>query len=903
MKVHSMAKQHLLLVDGDAKSLRVMEVSLKKAGFQVTTAIHGKDALEKVQISPPDLVLSETKMPEMDGLELVHVLKADERFRQIPVVFLTNQKAVEAKVKGLELGAEDYLTKPIYIKEVVTRIRMILQKVEKERAEKKEQKAGFNGGLADMGVVDLVQTFEIGRKTGTIKIEGERIGYIYFKEGRAIDAELGRLKGENAFYRILNTFEGQFEVSFSPVERPDKIEMSTQGLLMEGMRRLDEWGRMLEQLPPLETVFELDYQALAERLAEIPDEVNGLLRLFDGRRSLGRVVDDSDFEDLAALGIVSKLYFEGMIREANAVEVKSNKPAIGEWLNTGENPLGGEAQPSQGTATELPESQLSTNAPPAMDMSDELAGAEPELPPLGVEETEELAVHVPEVANPTLPEQKSEPLDRARAEAVTQKLSPVPAEAADDIALPMPEEEFETIETDDTPVPQPPPEFAAASIEVLKFSPRPRMTPPEVAKRSQFLVEKPSRALDRARKQLLENWEVESEHNAPMNWAPVDWAKIETETKALQSPVPVRPAIFGGAATEKIALPPLKPIQTPIDLRAVPLPAKGVETLHVEAGSAVPNIVVSSEAFDSASQKQRSNPVTIPAPRASPGAVLGKLSPPRANSNQPVGSAESEEAFFDDAEGKNTTLLSVENPLPASNSSWPLVIGAGLILGVMGTAWYMNQDFQKTNNAGNSTLGTTAIEPTTEVFAVVDSGLSDSISDTELSPLPMATAATGDVDGAVMPSDEIDAGLLLPASAVVEKIPVQEPDSGIQLAAAGELEALMTQANAAIVKENYRKAYKLYQQALQIEPDNLEVKAGYAMTLVMSDGDYRVAVPLLKETVQADPLNARAWLCLGLAYQSMGKDSEAKIPYREYLKLEPNGKQAGEVRSALKMIR
>ena len=84
---------------------------------------------------------------------------------------------------------------------------------------------------------------------------------------------------------------------------------------MEGMRRLDEWGRMLEQLPPLETVFEVDYRQLAERLSEIPDEVNGLLRLFDGRRTLAQVVDDSDFEDLAALGIISKLYFEGLIRE------------------------------------------------------------------------------------------------------------------------------------------------------------------------------------------------------------------------------------------------------------------------------------------------------------------------------------------------------------------------------------------------------------------------------------------------------------------------------------------------------------------------------------------------------------------------------------------------------------
>jgi CheY-like chemotaxis protein len=336
------AKQHLLLVDGDAKSLRVMEVSLKKAGFSVTTAIHGKDALEKVQISPPDLVLADTKMPEMDGFELCKALKSDERFKFIPFVFLTNQKSVEFKVRGLELGGDDYLTKPIYIKEIVTRVKMILQKAEKERIEKRETtKGGFAGSLADMGVVDLVQTFEIGRKTGIISIQGERTGTVYFKEGRVIDAELGRLKGENAFYRMLNTFEGQFEVQFTALDRPERIEVSTQGLLMEGMRRLDEWGRMLEQLPPLETVFEIDYHQLAERLSEIPDEVNGLLRLFDGKRTLSRVVEDSDFEDLAALGIISKLYFEGLIRElgnAPLEPVPSSKPGIEQWLNAAPPP-------------------------------------------------------------------------------------------------------------------------------------------------------------------------------------------------------------------------------------------------------------------------------------------------------------------------------------------------------------------------------------------------------------------------------------------------------------------------------------------------------------------------------------------------------------------------------------
>ena len=330
-----MAKQHLLLVDGDPKSLRVMEVSLKKAGFSVTTATDGKDALQKIQISPPDMVLSDTRLSELDGFELCRRLKDDERLRHIPFVFLTSQKAVEFKVRGLEMGGEDYLTKPIYIKEIVTRARMILQKAEKERFERRETRGGFTGSLSDLGVVDLVQTFEVGRKTGLIRLDGERSGTIYFRDGRVTDAELGRLAGENAFYRMLNTFEGNFEVQFVPVDRPERIEVSTQGLLLEGMRRLDEWGRMLEQLPPLETVFEIDYRQLAERLSEIPDEVNGLLRLFDARRSLSRVVDDLDFEDLAALGIISKLYFEGLVREAGGTPPfgAHESRALGAWLD------------------------------------------------------------------------------------------------------------------------------------------------------------------------------------------------------------------------------------------------------------------------------------------------------------------------------------------------------------------------------------------------------------------------------------------------------------------------------------------------------------------------------------------------------------------------------------------
>lgn len=312
-----MAKQQLLLVDADPASVRVLEVSLKKAGFSVTTATDGLDALTKLELSSPDLVLTDTRLPRIDGYELVRRIKEMPDLANVPVVFLTSQKAVEDKIRGLELGVEDYLTKPIFVRELIARVHLLLTRRTHQRVATVapgSRRSKLSGDLADMGVVDLLQTFELGRKSGVARLHsGPHEAIIYFREGKVVDAEHGRLVGEEAVYRCLIWTGGTFDVDFMPIDHPEVIMTSTQGLLMEGMRRVDEWGRLCEQLPPLETVFVVDGAQLAERLNEIPDELNGILRLFDGHKTLLDVVDESPFEDLSTLGTVTKLFFEGLL--------------------------------------------------------------------------------------------------------------------------------------------------------------------------------------------------------------------------------------------------------------------------------------------------------------------------------------------------------------------------------------------------------------------------------------------------------------------------------------------------------------------------------------------------------------------------------------------------------------
>src|SRR5215472_6788241 len=298
--------------------MRVLEVSLKKAGYSVTTAKDGLDALSKVELSTPDLVLSDTRLPKLDGYALVRRLKEKPEWAIIPVVFLTSQKSVEDKIRGLELGVEDYLTKPIFVRELLARVNLLLaRRTQESIATTRSTATGrtrFSGSTKDMAVVDLLQTFEVSRKSGVVHLaSGGQTGDIYFRDGKIVDAEVGRLRGEEAIYRTLIWNEAEFEVVFTPVSRDDVIGTSTQGVLMEGMRRVDEWGRLLEQLPPLTTTFEVDHAQLLERLNEIPDELNGILRLFDGSRSLLQVVDESPFEDLSTLSTISKLFFEGLL--------------------------------------------------------------------------------------------------------------------------------------------------------------------------------------------------------------------------------------------------------------------------------------------------------------------------------------------------------------------------------------------------------------------------------------------------------------------------------------------------------------------------------------------------------------------------------------------------------------
>lgn len=189
---------------------------------------------------------------------------------------------------------------------------------DEHRARRKDREASVVGSLSDMGVADLVQTLEMGRKSGVLHLKartGAR-GTCWLRDGRVVDCELtGAPAGEEAFYRVLRWREGGFAIEFKLVEREERIALPTQALLLQGMRRIDDWGRLVEQLPPLERRLEVDVARLGERLAKLPDEVNTLLRLFDGHRTLAQVLEAAPRGDVATAEDVTRLVADGILHE------------------------------------------------------------------------------------------------------------------------------------------------------------------------------------------------------------------------------------------------------------------------------------------------------------------------------------------------------------------------------------------------------------------------------------------------------------------------------------------------------------------------------------------------------------------------------------------------------------
>lgn len=128
LKMAAPAKTKILIVDDEPDAVELIEFNLKSAGFEVATAENGAEALRKAKSLSPALIVLDIMLPEMDGLQVCKTLRSDPATASIPVLMLTAKTAEVDRILGLELGADDYVTKPFSPRELVLRIKNLLRR-------------------------------------------------------------------------------------------------------------------------------------------------------------------------------------------------------------------------------------------------------------------------------------------------------------------------------------------------------------------------------------------------------------------------------------------------------------------------------------------------------------------------------------------------------------------------------------------------------------------------------------------------------------------------------------------------------------------------------------------------------------------------------------------------------
>ena len=130
-------KKKILVVDDEPHIVRLVEVNLQRAGYDVLTAMDGIEALEQVKANRPDMIVLDVMMPRMDGFTVLKHLKADPETKEIPVIMLT-AKAQDADIfRGWQSGVDSYLTKPFNPMELLTFVKRIFESLEYDEGEDK----------------------------------------------------------------------------------------------------------------------------------------------------------------------------------------------------------------------------------------------------------------------------------------------------------------------------------------------------------------------------------------------------------------------------------------------------------------------------------------------------------------------------------------------------------------------------------------------------------------------------------------------------------------------------------------------------------------------------------------------------------------------------------------------
>ncbi len=894
----------LLLVDADARSLRVLEVSLKKAGFAVRTAESVAAARDAISAERPEVVITESTLPDGDGFGLCAELKSGDD--KSSVVFLSQESSPEQKIQAINAGADDFLAKPVLVKDIITRLRALLETRESERLAKRERPGNLSGNLASMGVVDLLQVMETGKKSGIVHVSSDPVksgGYVsgaeergtmFFRDGNLVDAKLGEKVGAEVVYRMLLWEDGVFEIEFKQISRSDVVNLPTQTILLEGMRRVDEWSKLQAELPALSAKPTLDYATLGRTFPVVPEDTQAVLHLFDGRRTLFEVVDDAPMADTDALQIIAELHDRGVL----AGVPQKNKPA----------------------STDDVEAWLSQPAEPASDPTDDL-----DLPSaLG-----RAVIPSPHTASEIL--SAEDPLKRALDEAPTPTQTAVPE--------PLPEPSIvlsrHTVPANKAVPLTNTPQQREAPIALGSDDAPPKLRIQRVQSTIGRLPNlsdddgwEPVRTAPSMRQTEDSRVTVADEPRPGLSRSAEDTAAIDDAVaRALEETADTRRPSYVIAPAALPPWPTSAPARADVTQPLAPHTADGgdedIDDARDEPTDPGVGLAAAIAAAPAAAPVAAPEAET-PAP-ASTNVAVPASAATTADAFEPAKSEGA--AFFDHAESTAANDFDWDDEGEAWKRRLPgllLVAAAAAVAGVLFFGPSNQKHEEPAAVANTPAKGKEALWPKTpEEGVVIDASEGTPKSPEELAKAAMAAEKAGQkappaegatkappaegatkappAEGATKAPPAEGATKAPPAEKAVAKAPPPKAPPAKPKYDKDKSAALMKQGEDALAKGNFSGARSLLRQSVSADPNNAAAHAALSLVYVELGSD-RSARGEAWRALKIDQSQARAHLVLAMVAVNDGDMDKAKRGYQNYLKHAPNGKHANEVRSLLKNL-
>jgi two-component system phosphate regulon response regulator PhoB len=218
-------KPTILVVDDEPDLLELIDTNLTAAGFSVVTAASGKEALEQARQRQPQLILLDVMLPELDGLEVCKRLRHDPGTSAIPIVMLTARATEIDRVLGLELGADDYVTKPFSVRELVLRVKKLLNRQPAQEADagqiqfgglridKLRHRATFRGRSLELTLTEFKLAAILAERRGRVQSREQLLrdvwGYNNLIDTRTVDTHMRRLRAKlGPAAKLLDTVRG-----------------------------------------------------------------------------------------------------------------------------------------------------------------------------------------------------------------------------------------------------------------------------------------------------------------------------------------------------------------------------------------------------------------------------------------------------------------------------------------------------------------------------------------------------------------------------------------------------------------------------------------------------------------------------------------------------------------------